>query len=164
MKLDYQMLTMQLIHKRKIWFMTAICLQFASLSYSQRPNKAETIDFLNKKLGPSCVITAKGGDIITTYSDKAGEKIREDRVAFGYLDTIIKYDPKEQMLYIPTIKGCETCVTRKLYQQKIKKYYSRLAFVFDGNEKEVKSVKKALLHLIRIGSQYRYHNEITLEE
>ena len=108
------MRTLELLHNSKIWFVLAICMQFASISYSQRPSKTQTIDYLNRKLAPSCLLAAKGGDIIATFSDESGQKIREDRVALGYLDTIVRYDSKEKMIYISTIKGCDNCVTRKL--------------------------------------------------
>ena len=109
------------------------------------------------------MVAAKGGDIIATFSDESGQKIREDRVALGYLDTIVRYDSKEKMIYISTIKGCDNCVTRKLFVQKVKRGYSRMSFTIDGSEKEVKGVRKALVHLIRIGSEFRYHDEIVFE-
>ena len=158
------MLTLRMIHKGKLWFVLIICVQFATISYSQRPGKTETINYINKKLSPSCTIAVKGGDIIATYFDKEGQKLREDRVAFGFLDTIVRYDKTEQMFFVSTNKGCETCVTRKLFLQKTKRFYSRLTFVMDGSEAEIKGLKKALVHLIRIGSEFRYHDEITFEQ
>ena len=139
-------------------------MQFATLSYSQRPGKTETVAYLNKKLAPGCSVVVKGGDIIATYFDNGGQKIREDRVAFGFLDTIVRYDKVEKTFNISTINGCEDCVTRRLFVQKTKKSYSRLTFAMNGSDAEVKGLKKALVHLIRIGSEFRYHDEITFEQ
>ncbi len=157
------MKTLAFIHNSKIWLVLAICLQFASKSYSQRPDKTRTIEYLNEKLAPACVVAVKGGDIIATYSDESGQKVREDRVAFGNIDTIVRYDKGEKMFYISTIKGCEECVTRKLFVQKVKRGCSRLCFEVDGSDKELKSFKKAMVHLIRINSEFRYHDEISFE-
>ena len=154
----------QKIHKGKIWFGVAICLHFSLLSYSQRPNKAETISYINEQLAPTCSVAVKSGDIIATYFDEGGQKIREDRVAIGNLDTLIRYNIKEKIFIIPTIKGCEECVTRKLIVQKSRRPYSRLSFAKEGSDKEIKGLRKALLHLIRIGSEFRYHDEISFEE
>ena len=154
----------QKIHKGKIWFGVLIGLHFSLLSYSQRPNREETISYINKKLSPVCSVVVKSGDIIATYFDEGGQRIREDRVAIGNLDTLVRYNVKENVFIIPTIKGCEECVTRKLIVQKVKRFYSRLSFTMEGSDKEIKGLRKALVHLIRIGSEFRYHDEISFEE
>ena len=152
-----------MIHKGKIWFPLFICVQFATLSYSQRPDVNETIMYLNRKLSPNCIVKEKHGDIIATYFDKDGKKTREDRISIGLLDTIVRYDKNSKMFIIPALNGCETCVTRKVFTQKSKRKYSRMTFFMDGSEADKIGLRKALIHLIRINSEFRYHDEIVFE-
>ena len=96
-----------------------LMLAFSGISYSQVPGKKETLDYINKKLGGTCVIEINKGTIIATYHSPDGKTIREDRVFSGALDTAALYDAEEQLLFIPCLSVDGDCVTRSLYVQKI---------------------------------------------
>lgn len=137
-------------------------LTFFKISYSQTPGRKETIDYLNSKLNPSCVIEVNGATIIACYYSNTGAKIRQDKVSSGALDTSIVYDKNEKILSIPCLGVEGDCVMRNLYLQKIKRPYARLSFAID-DENKANEIKKAFKHLIRILSEPKYKDEISFD-
>ena len=156
------MKTLQLFITGKLGWTLTLFLAISTLSYGQKPDRKETISYINQKLAPLCRIEVKGGTIIATYNDKSGTKIREDKVAAFDLDTVAHYDLTEKILSVNCLKDRPDAVTRTLYVQKIKRQYSRITFVIE-DEATVESITKALLHLIKIDSQFSYSDEISFE-
>ena len=142
----------------------ALCfmLSISLISYSQVPGKNETLEYINKKLGSAYVIEINKGTIIANYSSPDGKRIREDKVFSGLLDTTISYDSNEHLLYVNCLGIEGDCVTRNLFVQKIKRNYARISFVVD-DQATVDKLKIALRHLIRILSEPKYNDEISLD-
>jgi len=150
------------INRGKVVLVLCLVLTFFQISYSQIPNKKQTLDYLNQKMQGSCILEISKGNIIANYYSSDGNLIREDRVFSGALDTVIKYDASEQLLSVPCLKIEGDCVTRKLFVQKIKRTYARISFVVK-DETQAEEIKKALQHLIRIESEPKYKDEISFD-
>ncbi len=146
----------------KLLLVAAFMFAFFQISYSQVPGKKETIGFINKKFAGKCILELNGTTIIAKYYSEQGKEIRQDKVSSGALDTTIIYDPIEKMLSIPCLGVEGECVTRNLYIQKIKRQYARISFVVNDDD-QADALKKALKHLIRLLSEPKYYEEISLD-
>lgn len=147
---------------RKLLLSLGIMLTFFHNSYSQSPGSRETVDYINKKLEGKCKIHLVGATIVAEYYSQDGTKIRQDKVSSGGLDTAMKFDPAEQILSVPCLKVEGYCVTRTLYIQKIKRPYLRFSFPVN-DEIEANEIRNAFRHLIRVLSEPKYKDEITLD-
>ena len=151
------------MHAGKIVLLSLFILSYSVKSYSQKPDRKETISYINQKLGPVCEVAMKGGTLIVNYFDPKGKKVREDKAPAFALDTIINFEADEKVLSVNCTSDNKNCVTRTLYIHKTKKTYSRVTFVADVDEASLEGLKKAIVHLIKIDSQYRYNDEISFE-
>lgn len=142
----------------------ALCvmLAFFQFSYSQSPGSRETVDYLNKKLDGKCKIHLVGATIVADYYSQDGTKTRQDKVSSGGLDTAMVFDATEQVLSAPCLKVEGYCVTRTLYIQKIKRPYLRFSFPVT-DETQANELRIAFRHLIRLLSEPKYKDEITLD-
>jgi hypothetical protein len=156
------MRTLRTMNKGKLAATVLFVLSICTASYGQKPAQKETLSYINKKLAPLCVIEVRGDDIIAVFRDEEGNKVREDKVPAFELDTAVVWEPNEKILSVNCRAGQKDCVNRTLIKQKIRRYYARTSFVV-SNENEVESLRKAMIHLIRINSEFRYNDEITFE-
>lgn len=154
--------TFRSINTGKIAAAVLCVLAITSASYGQKPIQKETLSYINEKLAPLCVVDVNGDNIIATYRDADGNKIREDKVPAFALDTAVVYDPTEKILSVNCTGKEKDCVNRTLIKQKVRRYYARISFVVE-NETDVEPLRKALIHLIRINSEFKYKDEITFE-
>jgi hypothetical protein len=156
------MKTFQTLNKGKLAAVVLLILSISATSYAQKPDRKETLSYINERLAPLCVVTVKGGDIIAVYTDAEGNKVREDKVPAFALDTAVIYDPVEKILSVNCTGSSKDCVNRTLFKQKIRRYYARISFVVN-DPALVEPLKRALIHLIRIDSEFKYNDEITFE-
>jgi hypothetical protein len=152
---------LQMFLSGNLYSMMGLGLLISVNSYSQKPDRNSTVSYINEKLAPVCIIEVKGGTIIADYYDKDGQKIRQDKVPSFALDTVIIYEPADRLLSVNCTGDEKYCVSRTLFMHKIKKDVSRISFVVEADEAE--GLKKALQHLIRIDSEFKYKDEITFE-
>lgn len=148
--------------KSKLLLLVAGMSLFSSFSYSQSPGKQETVDYMNKILGDRIRVELKSGTILVSFRDENGNLLREDKAPSPDLDLAITYEPEDKLLCIPCMKDQPECVTRTLVVQKIKRGYGRLSIPVE-NEKDFYALRKAFDHLIRILSENKYKDAITLD-
>ncbi|MBK9401844.1 MAG: hypothetical protein IPN36_13635 [Bacteroidetes bacterium] len=148
--------------KSKLLLLVAGMNLFSCLSYSQSPGKGETVEFINKVLGERIQVELKTGTILVSFRDENGNLLREDKAPSPDLDLTITYEPEDKLLCIPCMKDQPECVTRTLVVQKIKRGYGRLSIPV-ASEKDFYSLQKAFDHLIRILSENKYKDAITLD-
>lgn len=156
------MKTFQTFNKGKLAAVMLLMLLISVASYAQKPDRKETLSYINEKLAPLCVIEVKGGDIIALFKDADGNKVREDKVPAFALDTAVVYDAVEKILSINCTAREKDCVNRTLFKQKVRRYYGRTSFVVE-DAALVEPLRRALIHLIRIDSEFKYNDEITFE-
>jgi hypothetical protein len=162
MKYPWCMKSFQTFYSGKIALTSLLVFAISAVSYGQKPDRKETLSYINEKFGSQCIIEMRAGTMVAVFYDAGGDKIREDKVAAFELDTAVIYDPVEKILSVNCVNDRKECVTRTLIKQKIKRQYGRISFVIN-DAAQVEGLRKALIHLIRIDSQYRYNNEITFE-
>ncbi len=162
MKYPRWMKTFRSLNTGKIALALLLVLAITGRSYSQKPDRKTTLSYINKKLAPLCVIEMRTGTLIATFTEADGKKVREDKVPAFELDTAVIYDSKDKILSVNCISDRKDCVTRTLYKLKIKRQYNRISFVVN-DETQVENLRKALIHLIRIDSEFKYSDEITFE-
>ncbi|MEP7264547.1 MAG: hypothetical protein ABI772_08615 [Bacteroidota bacterium] len=156
------MKTFQTFSSGKLALACLLVSAITTASYAQKPDRKTTLSYINKKLAPICIVDMRAGNFIAIYNDADGNKIREDKVPAFDLDTAVIYDPIEKILSVNCTGGSKDCVMRSLIKQKVRRGYARISFVVN-DETQVESLRKALIHLIRIDSQFRYTDEITFE-
>ncbi|GAB4287682.1 MAG: hypothetical protein Kow0068_13470 [Marinilabiliales bacterium] len=122
----------------------------------------QTIDYINKKLnGETKVDTKKNLLIVEFYKD--GNLIRQDEIGFEDIaPENITYNYDEKAIIIKCMNN-EKCVFRKLYKEKIKRYYSRINIPFESDEKSINGLKKALKHLVRLAQDDSYKSDEPFE-
>jgi hypothetical protein len=162
LKYPWCMKSLQTFYSGKIALTSLLVFAISSLSYGQKPDRKETLSYINEKLGSQCNIDMRAGTIVAVFYDKSGDKIREDKVAAFELDTAVVYEAEEKILSVNCLSDKKDCVTRTLVKQKVKRQYGRISFIIK-DASHVESLRKAMIHLIRIDSQYRYNDEITFE-
>ncbi|MBK7964073.1 MAG: hypothetical protein IPK10_01275 [Bacteroidetes bacterium] len=94
---------------------------FSLKSYSQTPERGETVAYINKILGDRYRVTCKNTTLVVTFYNENGEIVREDKVPTPDLDLKITYEAEDGLLCIPCMKDQPECLTRVLTLQKIKK-------------------------------------------
>ena len=115
---------------------------FSDISYSQTPERSETIAYINKVLGDRYKVTCKNTTLLVSFYNEKGEVVREDKVPTPDLDLKITYEVEVGLLCIPCMKDQPECLTRLLTLQKIKKGYGRLSIPVK-DEKMFSSLKIA---------------------
>jgi hypothetical protein len=135
---------------------------FSDISYSQTPERGETIAYINKVLGDRYKVTCKNTTLLVSFYNEKGEIVREDKVPTPDLDLKITYEAEVGLLCIPCMKDQPECLTRLLTLQKIKKGYGRLSIPVK-DEKMFSSLKIAFEHLIRATSENGYKEAVILD-
>ena len=138
----YIMTSFSYFYGNKVVSALCLMLTFFQNSYSQAPDRKETLDYINKKLSGTCVLEINKGSIIANYISPDGKSIRQDKVFSGALDTTVIYDAGEQLLSIKCLHDEDDCVTRSLFVQKIRRC---LNFVFQNTFVQVFPVHKNFL-------------------
>jgi hypothetical protein len=129
-------------------------------TYSQHPNRQETVTYLNKIGGDSLRFQVKGAQITISFFTPTGNLMREDVVQSVDLDTIGRFEPLSSLLYVNCLSAYQGCVTRTLTVQKIKRQYDRISLPVHSESLE--PMRKALVHLIKMLSIRNYHDEVLL--
>ena len=151
-------------NSKRFFMLLAIFTLSLSEGISQNPTLERTVEYISKKLKGKCKIEFSKGEIVASYFDADGKAIREDRVGTADLDTSrMGYETKESVFYIPCFSYAEDCVFRKMYSTGNYRPYQRISFVVDNDEKEIESLKKAFLHLIRLTTIKKYKGSMTFE-
>jgi|GEM_PF-2627883 len=135
---------------------------FSLFSYSQSPDKKETVEFMNKVLDEKIRIELKGATLIVTFYDDEMKVVREDKVPTPDLDLTFTYEEDAGLLCVPCMNDQPECVTRVLTLQKIKRRYGRLSIPVKDQD-EYASLRNALDHLIRTTSENGYKEAVILD-
>jgi hypothetical protein len=155
----------QLLHqllKGKLLCLMILMNLFSLKSYSQTPERGETVAYINKILGDRYRVTCKNTTLVVSFYNENGEIVREDKVPTMDLDLKITYEPEDGLLCIPCMKDQPECLTRVLTLQKIKKGYGRFSIPVK-DEKAFNSLKIAFEHLIRATSENGYKEAVILD-
>ena len=134
------------------------------LSTAQEITMKQTIDYINGKLSPRCIIDVVKGNLIAVYKDGV-QTVREDEVNLGDLDiSSIKYDLKENIFSI-NCKGApaKKCVTRDLHLLERSNYYPRTSFEAYLDTKSAEGMKRAFTHMIRMVVESKYKSNEPFE-
>lgn len=148
--------------KGKLLYLVILMNLFSVISYSQTPERGETVAYINKVLGDRYKVTLKNTNLIVTFYNENGEMVREDKVPTPDLDLTITYEAEDGLLCIPCMTDQPECLTRVLTLQKIKKGYGRLSIPVK-DEKAFRSLKIAFEHLIRATSENGYKEAVTFD-
>ncbi len=146
----------------KVLLASIFMLTIFQKSYSQSPDRQFTLDYINKSLGKEIQTDIKGSQLVVTFYNNQGEKIREDRAPLAYLDLKVFFEEGSTLLCIPCLKNEEDCVTRTLVVQKIKRPYDRISISVQ-DKVQFQKLKKAFEHLIRLTSEIGYKDAVTFE-
>lgn len=122
----------------------------------------ETTEYLNKKLEGYCTFSYKKVLTIEFYKD--GELHHIDKLDIRDLDTNnFNVDYETKIIRIHCQPDFGDCINRELTKDKQKRYYNRIVLDTGLDEKNLKSVEKALWHLIRLAQITTYENNNPFE-
>jgi hypothetical protein len=121
----------------------------------------ETLAYINGKLTGKYVIDVKKGLLLLT-SYKEEMKMMEETILITDLNPEVIYSDEEKALIIKCIDG-DKCIERKEYLVEKKNYFSRLKIVTPEDDKSVKGLQKAFLHLLRLVQEPKYKSTETFE-
>ncbi len=137
---------------------------FAHLSLSsigQNISMEETLAYINGKLkGKYSVDVKKGLLLLTSYKDEV--KMMDETSLITDLNPVIIYSVEEKSLILKCADG-DKCVQREQYLVKEKNYISRIKIVTPEDEKSVKGLQNAFLHLIKLVQEPKYKSTEMLE-
>lgn len=141
------------------------CFFFLTLPlYSQNLGFAETLSYINSKLGGEFHVNVERGIIITDYYESGKKLYRQDQVNPKDIDTLkIYYDATEKLFCLNCLGGKNKCVDRNLYVNKISRGYSRTSFYVTLDNKSAAGLKKAFLHLIKLSTLNKYKSNEPFE-
>ena len=143
-------------------FYFSILLGISSFSNAQKPTFENTLAYINKKVGPNAKVEIRKGNIYAKYY-KSGKQVREDQVYLPELEIErAGYDSDFTLFYIPCIRSVENCVRRSFANGDLIEY-PRITFIVENNEKTLKGLRSAFLHIQKMLVQKGYAEEITLE-
>jgi hypothetical protein len=146
--------------KNLITFFLLISFKFAS---AQDITLDQTLKYMNNKFGGKIIVQIKNGAILAEYFNK-DEKVRQDKVDPNDLDlTKVKYDPAEKQLHINCTEEREGCVDRNLLITGARNGYKRLSFPYEGNQKSIDGLTKALTHLVKLMTDKKYKSSTPFE-
>jgi hypothetical protein len=140
------------------------CL-FIKFSFSQNITLTETLKYLNEKFRDKYTFDMKNGQLILDcFTD--GKKIREDRVYVVELDPFsVTFSDEEKAVIVKCLDDKGDCIDRRLFIRKDKNYYKRIAFLMDGaDEKSIKGVQNAIIHMIRLTQDLKYQSSEPFEK
>jgi hypothetical protein len=138
---------------------TIICFVFALysvISFSQNISIEETLTYINGKLTGKYILDVKKGLLLVT-SYKEDMKMMDETLLITDLNPDVIYSQEENALIIKCADA-DKCIERKEYLVKKKNYFSRLKIVTPEDDKTVKGLQKAFLHMIKLVQEPKYKN------
>lgn len=146
----YLPLTMHL----KNLFLLVVFAHLSISSLAQNISMEETLAYINGKLkGKYSIDVKKGLLLLTSYKDDV--KMMEETSLINDLNPVIIYSVEEKSLILKCADG-DKCVQREQYLVKEKNYISRIKIVTPEDEKSVKGLQKAFLHLVKLVEEPKY--------
>ncbi|MCB0396165.1 MAG: hypothetical protein KDD36_05905 [Flavobacteriales bacterium] len=135
----------------------ALLLVTVSLRAQDVITMDQTIAFIQSKMNDHCRLDMKnGGKLVITYF-RDGVDYREDILFTADMDTAqISYNPDEQSINIHCMEGEDECVTRRLYKDKERRFYSRVNFAFGFSPEEAQVLMDAFKHMIILVKDDKY--------
>lgn len=149
-------------HLGKLALGLAFVGAFSLKSYSQKPDRATTVAFINGLMKPQAELTVRNGSFFVDFYDEGGDKIRQDWTKIVDLELDVRYEAESNLIVMPCSQGSGGCIERELKNLKIKRLYDRLSVPAGGPENAARLLI-AWQHLIRLESQMKYKDEITLD-
>lgn len=131
------------------------------MSFSQNISMEETLSYINRKLIGSYQIDVKRGLLLLT-SYKGNSKMMEEIILVTDLKPEVIYSEEEKAIIIKCTDA-DKCIERKEYLVEKKNYFSRLKIVTPEDEKTVKGLQKAFLHLLRLVQEPKYKSAESFE-
>jgi hypothetical protein len=139
-----------------------LVVTIAAKSYTQVPDKAQTMAYLNKLGGDSVRFSLKGVQLTIDLLDGNQKMLRLDKVMLTDLDTVASFESSSKLVCVNCIKGTPDCVNRELIVQKVRRNYDRIS-ILTSLEKSAGYIA-AIQHLIKITSVKKYKDEVLLPE
>lgn len=137
-------------------------LVYISPVRAQEITMEKTLEYINRKIGPTGTIDVIHGVIIAKFSEGI-EIFREDQVLCKSLDlNSMNYDASQKVFYI-NCNGTSKCVDRQLFIKKIQRDYARLSFPVNLDPKGVEGMKKAITHMIKLVLDPKYKSSEPFE-
>ncbi len=137
-------------------------LVYISPLRAQEISMEKTLEYINRKIGPTGTIDVIHGVIIAKFSEGV-EIFREDQVLCKSLDlNSMNYDASQKVFYI-NCNGTSKCVDRQLFIKKIQRDYARLSFPVNLDAKGVEGMKKAFTHMIKLVLDPKYKSSEPFE-
>ena len=137
-------------------------LVYISPLKAQEISMEKTLEYINRKIGPTGTIDVIHGVIIAKFSEGI-EIFREDQVLCKSLDlNSMNYDASQKVFYI-NCNGTSKCVDRQLFIKKIQRDYARLSFPVNLDPKGVEGMKKAFTHMIKLVLDPKYKSSEPFE-
>ncbi len=134
---------------------------FSSVLFGQNISMEETLSYINGKLSGKYDIEVKRGLLLlTSYKDNM--KMMEETTLITDLKPEVIYSEEEKAIIIKCSDG-DKCIERKEYLVEKKNYFSRLKIVTPEDEKSVKGIQKAFLHLLRLVNEPKYKSSESFE-
>lgn len=141
-----------------------LCCCFSLLSvvsFAQNISMEETLAYINGKLSGKYVIDVKRGLLLLT-SYKENMKMMEETILITDLKPEVTFSEEEKAIIIKCTDG-DKCLERKEYLVEKKNYFSRLKIVTPEDERSVKGLQKAFLHLLRLVQEPKYKSTESFE-
>lgn len=135
-------------------FLLVVFAHSSLCSLAQNISMEETLSYINGKLkGKYSVDVKKGLLLLTSYKDEV--KMMDETSLITDLNPVIIYSVEEKSLILKCVDG-DKCVQREQYLVKEKNYISRIKIVTPEDEKSVKGLQKAFLHLVKLVQEPKY--------
>ncbi|MCG3164970.1 MAG: hypothetical protein POELPBGB_00730 [Bacteroidia bacterium] len=142
-------------------FLFCIFFLVSAISVAQNISMEETLAYINGKLSSKYEIDVKRGLLLlTSYKDNM--KMMDETILITDLNPEVVYSEEEKAIIIKCNEG-DKCVERKEHLVEKKNYFSRLKIVTPEDEKSVKGLQKAFLHLLRLVQEPKYKSTETFE-
>lgn len=130
--------------------------------YTQVPDRAQTLAYLNKLGGDSVRFSLKGVQLTIDLLDMNQKPVRRDQVMLTDIDTVALFESTSKLVCVNCIKVAPDCVQRELKVQKIRRNYDRISL--PATNETSAGYRIALQHLIKITSVKKYRDEVALPE
>ncbi len=138
-------------------FLLLFCfLHFISAAHAQNITMEETLAYINGKLKDTYTIDVKKG-LLLVASFKEGMKLMDETILITDLNPAVIYSEEEKSLILKCKDG-DKCVERKGYLVEKKNYFSRVKIVTPPDDKSIKGLQKAFLHMLKLVHEPKYKN------
>lgn len=142
-------------------FLSCCFSLLSAVLFAQHISMEETLAYINGKLTGKYQIDVKRGLLLlTSYKDNT--KMMEETTLITDLKPEVIYSEEEKAIIIKCTDG-DKCIERKEYLVEKKNYFSRLKIVTPDDEKSVKGLQKAFLHLLRLVHEPKYKSTESFE-